>query len=87
MALFINIGFGNVVNSKRIVSMVSNDAAPIKRMIQIARDEGKVVDGTCGRKTKTAIILDSGHIILSALTTDTITARCHNKIEDRKEEE
>ncbi len=87
MALFVNIGFGNVVNCDKIVSMVSTDAAPIKRMIQNARDEGKAVDATCGRKTKTAVILESGHVVLSALTTDTITARCHTRKTEFKEEE
>lgn len=73
---FINIGFGNMVRTDRIVAMMSTDAAPIRRMIQVARDEGKAVDGTCGRKTRTVLVTDSGHLILSALTTDTLSARC-----------
>lgn len=77
MASFVNIGFGNVVNSDKIVSMVSTEAAPVRRLIQNARDEGRAVDATCGRKTKTAVILESGHVVLSALTTDTITSRCN----------
>ena len=73
---FIGIGFGNMVNKDKIISMVSTDAAPIKRMIQNARDEGKAVDATCGRRTRTVLVMESGHIVLSALTTDTLSARC-----------
>ena len=79
MASFVNVGFGNVVNSDKIVSMVSTEAAPVRRLIQNARDEGRAVDATCGRKTKTALILESGHVVLSALSTDTITSRCNQK--------
>lgn len=82
MASFVNVGFGNVVNSDKIVSMVSTDAAPVRRLIQNARDEGRAVDATCGRKTKTALILESGHVVLSALTTDTITGRCNQLEQD-----
>ncbi len=79
MAYFINVGFGNVVDRDKIVSVVSTEAAPIRRMIQNARDEGRAVDATCGRKTKAALIMESGHIVLSALTTETITARCQQQ--------
>ena len=82
MASFVNVGFGNVVNSEKIVSMVSTEAAPVRRLIQNARDEGRAVDATCGRKTKTAVILESGHVVLSALTTDTITSRCNQMESD-----
>lgn len=78
---FIGIGFGNVVNRNKIVSMVSTDAAPIKRMIQNARDEGMAVDATCGRRTRTVLVMESGHLVLSALTTDTLTARCRGGAE------
>ena len=81
----VNIGFNNMVNGARIVSVVSTDAAPIKRMIQTARDEGKAVDATCGRRTRTVLVMDSGHLVLSALTTETIAARCQNNWgEDKK---
>ncbi len=86
MAGFINVGFGNVVNRDKIISVVSTEAAPIRRMIQNARDEGRAVDATCGRKTKAALIMESGHIILSALSVETITARCHSRIKEEKEE-
>lgn len=75
----VNIGFNNMVNGAKIISVVSTDAAPIKRMIQTARDEGKAVDATCGRKTKSVLVMESGHLVLSALTTETITARCQEK--------
>ena len=76
MALFINIGFGNMVNTDKIVSIVATDAAPIKRMIQSARDDSRAVDATCGRRTRTVLVMESGHMVLSALTTDTIALRC-----------
>ncbi len=71
----INIGYGNMVSAGRIVSIVNPDAAPIKRLVQEARDNGTAVDATCGRKTRAVIITDSGHIILSSLITDTLAAR------------
>ena len=80
-ARFVNIGFGNLVNEDKIVSMVSTDAAPIKRMIQTARDEGRAVDATCGRRTRSVLVMESGHLVLSALTTDTLTARCRGGAE------
>ena len=86
MADFINVGFGNMVNGDKIISMVSTDAAPIKRMIQNARDEGKAVDATCGRRTRAVLVMESGHLILSALTTDTLSSRCHSKRNDEDEE-
>ena len=61
MADFINVGFGNMVNGDKIISMVSTDAAPVKRMIQNARDEGKAVDATCGRRTRTVLVMESDH--------------------------
>ena len=67
--------------------MVSTDAAPIRRMIQSARDEGRAVDATCGRKTKTAVIMESGHVILSALSTDTLASRCNSHRTDLREED
>lgn len=87
MAHLINIGFNNMVNGDKIISMVSTDAAPIKRMIQNARDEGKAVDATCGRRTRTVLVMESGHLILSALTSETIAARCQDKKYEEKEEE
>ena len=71
----INIGYGNMVSSERIVAVVSPESAPIKRLVQEARDDGRAVDATYGRKTRAVMIMDSGHIILSSLITDTLAAR------------
>ena len=73
--MLINSGYGNMVSSDRIVAVVSPESAPIKRLIQEARDEGRAIDATCGRKTRAVIIMDSGHVILSSLITDTLSAR------------
>jgi len=75
---FINIGFGNIVAADRIVSIVSPDSAPIKRLIQDAKDSGRVIDVSCGRRTRAAIITDSEHVILSALQSETIANRLDN---------
>ncbi len=72
---FINIGYGNMVAVDRIVTLVSPDSAPIKRLIQDAKDDGRVIDVTCGRKTRAVIITDSEHVILSAIQTETIANR------------
>ena len=72
---FVNIGFGNMVNAEKICSIVSPDAAPVKRMVQAAKDEGLAVDGTCGRKTKSVIVLDNNSLVLSSLLPDTIVSR------------
>lgn len=65
-----DIGFGNLVNTDRIVAVVSADAAPTKRIISAAKEKNLAVDATCGKKTKTVIVMDSGHIILSAKSPD-----------------
>ncbi len=75
MPVFINIGFGNLVSSSQIVAVVSPDGAPVRRLIQNAREQQKVVDATQGRKTRSVIVTASGHIILSALVCDTIAKR------------
>ena len=71
----LNIGFGNVVNEDRIVAVVSPEAAPVKRIVQLAKDNGSAIDATCGRKTRSVIICDSGHVVLSALLPDTIAGK------------
>ena len=73
--MLVNIGYGTVVNMDRVVSIVRADAAPIKRMIQVAKDENLAIDGTCGRKTKCILVMDSGHVVLSALLPETIENR------------
>ena len=75
---FINIGFGNMVAVDRMVALVSPDSAPIKRLIQDAKDEGRTIDVTCGRRTRAVIITDSEHVILSAIQAETIA----NRLED-----
>lgn len=73
--MLVNIGYGNIVNMDKVVGIVRADAAPIKRMIQTARDNGQAIDATCGRKTKSVLVIDSGQMILSALLPDTIENR------------
>ncbi len=83
--MFINIGYGNVINSDKIVSVISPDSAPIKRLVQKAKEDGISVDATQGRRTRSVIITDSGHVILSALIPETIAERVH--MEDNKNDE
>jgi extracellular matrix regulatory protein A len=71
----INIGFGNIVSANRIVSIVSPESAPIKRIIQESRDRGMLIDATYGRRTRAVIITDSGHVILSAVQPETVAHR------------
>lgn len=72
---FINIGFGNIVSANRLIAIVSPESAPIKRIIQDARDTGKLVDATYGRRTRAVIIMDSEHVILSAVQPETVANR------------
>ncbi|MBQ7400306.1 MAG: DUF370 domain-containing protein [Clostridia bacterium] len=83
----VNIGYGNMVNTSRIVSVVSPDAAPIKRLIQDTRSTGKLVDATGGKKTRSVIVSDSGHIILSALTSETIQSRIAGSADNAEDED
>ena len=71
----INIGFGNIVSANRIIAIVSPESAPIKRIIQEAKDNKTVVDATYGRRTRAVIIMDSGHVILSAVQPETVAGR------------
>ena len=84
---FISIGFNNIVNSLRVLAVISPDTLPSKRLIQDARETKKVIDATCGRKTRAVLILDSGHIVLCGLSTDTIAARLNLNENAGKEEE
>ena len=84
---FINIGYGNMVAVDRIVSLVSPDSAPIKRLIQDAKDQGRVIDVSCGRKTRAVIITDSDHVILSAIQAETVANRLDNGDNSIDEEE
>ena len=76
----VNIGFGNIVSAERIVAIVSPESAPIKRMVQEAKDNKTAVDATCGRRTRAVIITDSGHIILSAVQPETVAGRLDKDI-------
>ena len=71
----INIGFGNVVSAAKVVAIVSPESAPIKRVIQDAKDKGRVIDATYGRRTRAVIITDSDHVILSAVQPETVAGR------------
>ncbi|MCI6376629.1 MAG: DUF370 domain-containing protein [Clostridiales bacterium] len=75
MIRLINIGFGNLLDANRIVAIVSPDSAPVKRLIQEAREKGHVVDATQGRRTRAVIQMDSGHVVLSAIQPETIAGR------------
>ena len=77
---FINIGFGNMVSAGRIVAIASPDSAPIKRLVQDAKEENRVIDVSCGRRTRAVIITDSEHVILSAIQAETITNRLANDL-------
>ncbi len=81
----INIGFGNIVSANRIISIVSPESAPIKRIIQDARDRNMLIDATYGRRTRAVIIADSDHVILSAVQPETVAQRLTTK-EDGSEE-
>lgn len=72
---FINIGFGNMVAAERVVTVVSPESAPVKRLMQDAKDAGRTIDVSCGRRTRSVIVTDSEHVILSALQTETIANR------------
>lgn len=74
----INIGFGNIVSADRIIAIVSPESAPIKRIVQEAKDKGSAIDATCGRRTRAVLIMDSGNIILSAIQSETIAGRAEN---------
>ena len=84
MTKLINIGFGNLVNAQKIVAIVSPDAAPIKRLVQSAKNDGRVIDATQGRKTKGVILTDQNQVILSALQPDTLSRRFSGKSELNK---
>ncbi len=83
MIKFINIGFGNMVSAEKIVAIVSPDSAPSKRIIQSAKDEGRAIDATQGRRTRAVLIMSDDHVVLSALLPDTIAGRCGSgKLQD-----
>ncbi len=78
----INIGFGNLVSLEHLISVVSPDSAPIKRIVQDAKEHGNLIDASYGRKTKSVIIMDSDHVILSALSSESILNRANDQVND-----
>ena len=78
----INIGFGNMISDERMIAVVSPESAPIKRMIQDVRERGLLIDASFGRSTKAVIYMDSGHVILSALTPEVLSVRIENTNEN-----
>ena len=82
----INIGFGNMVSQDRLVAIVSPDSAPIKRVVQEARDRGMLIDASYGRKTRAVLLMDTDHVILSALTTQVVGDRWQGKLDEEIEE-
>ena len=82
----INIGFGSMIAANRLLAIVAPDSAPIKRVIQEARDRGMLVDASYGRKTKAVILMDTDHVILSAFPPETLSARWMDKQELNEEE-
>ena len=80
-----NIGFGNIVSANRIISIVSPESAPIKRIVQDAKDKGMAVDATYGRRTRAVIIMDSGHVILSAVQPETVAGRMDKDIAEEQD--
>ena len=82
----IHIGYGNIVNLEKIISIVSPEAAPVKRLVQNAREQGRCVDATSGRKTKAVIVMENGMVVLSALLPETIGQRANNINEGLEDE-
>ena len=83
----INIGFGNMVSASRLVAIVSPESAPIKRIIQDAKDRGTLIDATYGRRTRAVLVTDSDHVILSAVQPETVANRLNDRDDDLTEEE
>ncbi len=87
MMKLINIGFGNLVSAQRLLSVISPESAPVKRLVQEARDRGMLIDASFGRKTKSVLIMDTDHVILSALEPKTIANRMQNDTEEEQDDE
>ena len=82
----INIGFGSAISASRMLAVIAPDSAPIKRLVQEARDRGMLIDASFGRKTQSVILMDTDHIILSAVAPETISGRWKDKEEEKEEE-
>ena len=83
----LNVGFGNMVNANRMVAIVGPESAPVKRLVQDARDAGRVIDATCGRRTRAVIVMDSDHVVLSPLQPETVAGRMDGKSKGTDEED
>lgn len=83
----VNIGFGNLIHDRRVVSIVSPESAPVKRMIQDVREKGLLIDASFGRSTRSVIVMDSGHVILSALTPEVLSQRFDENEEEEQRDE
>ena len=83
---FLNVGFGNMVAAGHIIAIAAPDSAPIKRLVQDAREDDRVIDVSCGRRTRAVIITDSEHVILSAIQAETITNRLSDDVDDDTED-
>lgn len=75
----VNIGYGNLINSEKVLAIISPDSAPTRRMLQEAREEGKLIDATAGRRMRSCIVLEGGKLIISALQTETLAARLNEE--------
>ncbi len=84
---FVNVGFNNILNADRIVAVVGSDSAPSKRLMQDAKDMGRAIDCTSGRKTRSILVMDSDHVILSAIQPETLAARLEGSTDSENEDE
>lgn len=84
--MLIHIGFGNIVNTAKIIAIVSPESAPIKRMVQRAKEQGTAIDATQGRRTKSVLVMENGQVVLSALLPETIAGRAQAVLQETSEE-
>ncbi len=84
---FVNVGFNNMINAERVIAVINSESSPAKRLVQDAKDSGRAIDCTCGRKTRCVIIMDSDHVILSAIQNETVSARMSGAADDGTTEE
>ncbi len=82
---FVNVGFNNMINAERVVAIINSDSAPAKRLVQDARDSGRAIDCTSGRKTRCIIVMDSDHVVLSAIQNETISSRIRGDADSLQE--
>ena len=80
----LNIGFGNIVAANRIISIISPESAPIKRIIQEAREKGMLIDATYGRRTRAVVVTDSGHVVLSSIQPETVANRLYDDVDEQE---